>query len=264
MKDDLVEKCITYIFSIPLALIKPSYTKDVIESYLRRTFSEEIVQAFFKLEFKIFLSEFVNEYNYKLEQKLPVCFSIADEYGERISPMQTVDNSLLVAEAFITLTPAELEIFACRILLELGCSKVYLTPASHDQGLDGFGYISSNINSRVFEEVLVFIQAKHYEEDISSINIREYVGSVELARDKIWALLKDRYPQLKVKKYTPFRLVYLTSGHIKRTTKILCESAGIDILCRDDLTQMYPELNCNTTLKEIIDDTGKKLNKILA
>jgi hypothetical protein len=126
----------------------------------------------------------------------------------------------------------------CRgILNTLGCSAPKLTELSNDQGIDFFGRLS--LRNRLSNEsflpsvdsmldVWMVGQAKHYQATkVSTPDLRELVGSVELARAKAFAdggvALKD----LDMKVCDPVFYLFFTTGAISRDGYKLLEASGM-------------------------------------
>ena len=143
------------------------------------------------------------------------------------------------------LSDTEFERLATRAIQLVGCSEAWATQTSHDQGLDGFGRFNllklpktTKYNNDF--TVWVLMQAKHYnKEKVCSSNIREFVGSGELAKYKIYSTLSSKYKMLELRPLAPTALVIITSGEVKRTAKLLADESGIKILSSPDLCIIF-------------------------
>ena len=130
---------------------------------------------------------------------------------------------------------------SARLLALLGCDEAWLTPASHDQGLDSFGY-SQAFGPTTPREIrqqcrIVFLaQAKHYEKHkIGSRDLREFVGAVELAIHKIFSTVDAKYDDLTIRPFGPTVMVFLTTQELPFTVKTIGRNAGIVVLSAQDL-----------------------------
>lgn len=122
-----------------------------------------------------------------------------------------------------------------------GCSYVRRTPASHDQGIDAFGHATyfhcKKGKWHAAEPKITFLaQAKHYRQcQVGTKDIRDLVGSYDLALHKVFSTVDIRYKELDLLPFAPVGLVFLTSEEIPLPVKRLASRAGIVVLSSDDL-----------------------------
>lgn len=123
------------------------------------------------------------------------------------------------------------------ILGLLGCADPTLTAGSNDQGVDFFGQLTLEGRLDNFSElpgidrrlgVWMVGQAKHYTETrVSTPDLRELVGSVELARAGAFAdggiALKGFHPRV----CDPVFYLFFTTGTISSDGRILLKESGV-------------------------------------
>lgn len=146
-------------------------------------------------------------------------------------------NTLRLYEAIKARTADDLELLCVKLLGLLGVDDPRGTPRSGDGGVDFYGY--ANFGYVLKEEILPagsekhmrvwFIgQAKHYEEtQVSTKDIREIVGSVELARAKLFAGSNDPMAKFKAKLCEPVFSLFVTTGRFSRDSKDLMKKSGV-------------------------------------
>lgn len=125
----------------------------------------------------------------------------------------------------------------CRGVLELlGCKKPSLTRAANDQGIDFFGVLSlegllgkgfglPNVD-RVFKAWLVG-QAKQYSGRVSTNELRELAGSVQLARANVYSDGGTALANLRMRIFDPVFYLFLTAGGLTVDTRRLASRSGI-------------------------------------
>lgn len=146
-------------------------------------------------------------------------------------------NCLQLYEAIKARTADDLEILCKRMLTLLGVKEPEGTPRSGDGGVDFYGY--SDFGFILKEEILPagaeknmrvwFVgQAKHYTKtQVSTKDVREIVGSVELARAKLFANSDDPMQRFQAKLCDPVFSIFVTTGRFSRDSKSLMAKAGI-------------------------------------
>lgn len=126
----------------------------------------------------------------------------------------------------------------CRgILAQLGCPSPQLTALSNDQGIDFFGRLSLKDrlgNQSVLPsvdsvlDVWMVGQAKHYQKtQVSTPDLRELIGSVQLARAKAFADGGAALRGLELKVCDPVFYLFFTTGTISRDGYKLLEASGM-------------------------------------
>ncbi|WP_161599360.1 restriction endonuclease [Arthrobacter luteolus] len=126
----------------------------------------------------------------------------------------------------------------CRgILDQLGCPAPKLTALSGDQGIDFFGQLSLRArlgNESVLPSVDSMLnvwmvgQAKHYQKtQVSTPDLRELVGSVQLARAKAFADGGVALRDLDMKVCDPVFYLFFTTGTISRDGYRLLDTSGM-------------------------------------
>ncbi|MGW4206791.1 restriction endonuclease [Lentzea sp. NPDC004789] len=134
-------------------------------------------------------------------------------------------------------TPLEFEAICRGVLVEMGAVNAKLTKASGDQGIDFYGTLSlqgrltqvyplSNIDRHL--RVWLVGQAKHYQKTkVATPDLRELVGSVNLARAKVYADGGQSLDGLKINVCDPVFYLFFTTGEISRDGWTLIERSGI-------------------------------------
>lgn len=135
-----------------------------------------------------------------------------------------------------TLTGREFEA-VCRGILEfMGCENPVLTPRSNDQGIDFFGllemvgrlnkkYARGSIDSAMRSWIVG--QAKQIGGPVSTPEIRDLTGSIELARFGISADGGKALQQLTLKPYDPIFRLFITTGDFTRDALSLIDATGM-------------------------------------
>jgi hypothetical protein len=189
----------------------------------------------------------VSEYNKRLKLGLCLRYEPADDVGDKIvGKTQVGDHDVfsMFQSALLQLTDSEFELLAARLLNWAGCTDVWATPASHDEGLDAFGHMPL-IHLPVTDDekhpsVVMLIQAKHYlKSKVHTHEVRELVGSSELAKYKIYSTADEKYTQLETQPLVPLALFLVTSGEVTRDTRGLARRAGIFLLTSYDLFLLF-------------------------
>ena len=119
-------------------------------------------------------------------------------------------------DAFKTLTPSSFESLCAGVLAQLGVAAPRKTPETRDEGIDFYGRLSLETmlrGSQVFPgperqfSVWMVGQAKHFKaEDVSTLEIRELVGSMLLARTRTFSSRPERYSDLTIRTCDPVRV----------------------------------------------------------
>ena len=140
-------------------------------------------------------------------------------------------------QALGKLSPQDFEQLCKRVLDELGVEKARVTPYSKDEGIDFYGVL--RLEKHIFphdsypsvqKQLRVWMvgQAKHcLHSKVSTPNIRELVGSVELAKGHAFSSRSDKYPDLTVKPCAPVFCLFFTTGAISLDGWKLLAASGV-------------------------------------
>lgn len=135
------------------------------------------------------------------------------------------------------LTWSEFEACSRGILGQLGCEQPKMTKLSNDQGIDFFGQLPlrgrlmnestlPSIDSRL--NVWMVGQAKHYQKtQVSTPDLRELVGSIELAKARAYADGGAALKGLEIKVCDPVFYLFFTTGTISRDGRKLLHESGM-------------------------------------
>lgn len=140
-------------------------------------------------------------------------------------------------EGLRRLTPEHFEAMCAGLLDLLGVRKPVLTPYVADEGIDFFGQLHledsalqtsqfPGIQSRL--SVWMVGQAKHYIDNrVSTPDVRELVGSVELAKGGAYSTEYDKYPNLGMRVCDPVFYLFFTTGRISSDSWQLLDNSGV-------------------------------------
>ncbi len=139
--------------------------------------------------------------------------------------------------ALSALTPRHFEAMCAGILAELGVDSPTLTKYSADEGIDFFGKLRlekfitpAHMTAGLERQMNVWMigQAKHYKANaISTFEIRDLVGAVELARGKAFSTGEAKYPDLAIRVCDPVFYMLITTGRLSSATWRLLERSGV-------------------------------------
>jgi hypothetical protein len=135
------------------------------------------------------------------------------------------------------LTARDFEAMCSGILSLMGVQDPKLTKATGDQGIDFYGKLqvgnrlvpaTSFPGVEVQMEIWMIGQAKHYiEGQVSTPDIRELVGSVELARGRAFSTSNAPYPDLIIRVCDPVFFLFFTTGRISAQGWKLLTNSGV-------------------------------------
>lgn len=137
------------------------------------------------------------------------------------------------------LSPRDFEALCVGVLAQLGVADYKLTKASADEGIDFFGRLrladfldADPAFPGIEQQLSVWMvgQAKHYQEtSVSTPDVRELVGSVELAKAKVFgaAASVNHYSTLSIRPCDPIFYLFLTTGVLTRNTQLLLKGSGV-------------------------------------
>jgi len=242
------EEFISYLLSEYPSNSKPDYLENVLKNYFQDKYTEDYIELFWQNHCDQILDEVVEETNKRIENNLSLRFFILDDIGHKIEGIENKKKDLKIEfqNCLYSIKDYQFEKLSAIILKMAGCHQFWVTPQSHDQGLDSFGYsaVFSNIENVDWlggTPLITFLaQAKHYnKEKVCSHDIREYVGSTLLAINKIYAVLDEKYKDLDIKIFSPGVYLFITSGEIKYTAKLLAQKSGIILLTSDTIFSIF-------------------------
>lgn len=226
--DQKVRKTIDYVMGILRKRYSPEFSAEIIDKY-----------------FDKILEILVVEHDARIGSGELLRYEFVDDTGKRIRGRRIsgAKDILIFQDAINALSDREFEELSARVLVILGCKTVYVTPASHDQGLDAFGYASPFSGTMLPDcrcATVCLAQAKHYKKHkIGSRDIREFVGSRELAAHKIYSTADDKYPELEIKPYGPAVMIIVTTEELPRQVMNMSGKTGIVVLSAKDLAHLF-------------------------
>ena len=172
---------------------------------------------------------------------------------ETIAAKKRLHHLWKSADVISGLNPLDFERLCTLVLIEIGVSDVFLTARRADQGIDFFGRLS--VRSKLAElsgypplldklTMWVIGQAKQFEtSQVATFDLRELVGSIELARAKAYGLEGDRYPMLDMKVADPVIALFFTSGQVSREARILARSSGVLMIDGEAMAHLLAHAN---------------------
>lgn len=223
----------------------PQLLRNYITSFLLQKYSQESTSGILDLYYETIKKILMEEHDVRVKSGQLLRYSFLDALGERIKGVGRLykRRQRIFQNALNSISHAVFEQFSAIILKWLGCREVWVTPASHDQGVDAFGYsyeFKKYLSARSGCTIVMLAQAKHYiETKIGTKEIREFIGAFDLAVHKIFSTVDDRYELLEIKPFGPNVLVFLTTQEVPRTVKQLATGAGILVLTAEDIYEMF-------------------------
>ena len=150
------------------------------------------------------------------------------------------------------ITDTEFESLCAYYVGLLGCHNFRVTRKSSDQGLDFYGTISIDRDATfapISEQSFMIGQAKLYTSKVGTPEIREFVGSIELLKGKIFSSETYRYRFAReLKYYSLINPIFISSSSFSKDAKSLCNQTGIRMV---DVVQLIMLL---TTVDQIFDN----------
>lgn len=144
---------------------------------------------------------------------------------------------LEVRDALRALTPDQFEVLCTRIIESWSPTLCEQTAYRSDQGIDFYAKVpwlppllSGAVDLQVFSRFSIWIvgQAKHYlDSKVSTPDLRDLVGAVELAKSGAYSLVGDRYPELKMRLCDPVYYLFMTTGDLSKEAVELATRSGV-------------------------------------
>jgi hypothetical protein len=141
------------------------------------------------------------------------------------------------AEALGELGPTEFESLCAGMLELLGVDSPSLTPRSGDEGIDFYGRLRfegsvfpQDVYPTVQKQLAVWMigQAKRYQAaQVSTPDVRELVGSIELARSRAFVAGPEVYADLELRVCDPVFYLFFTTGRLSSDTWKLISRTGV-------------------------------------
>lgn len=165
------------------------------------------------------------------------CFVERDE--DEVVAVSKRKRAMLLryVDEFEAVDPNDFEWLCGRTLSLFQVEEEFVTRASADQGIDFFGRVPvgeilkpTAIDPGPDQHFKVWLvgQAKHYRAtQVSTKDIRELVGSVALAKSKVFAGKTDPLSSLQMRICDPVVYLFFTTGTVSRDARDLLTKAGV-------------------------------------
>jgi Restriction endonuclease len=221
----------------------PARLQDCVQTILRQKYAAEKISEFLGTYLARLQEQLVDEFNNRYDKGYSVRYKILDDIGNLIAGIgdeHQIDR-IQFQDALNELTAHEFEALSAYVLKVCGCLNYWRTPATHDQGIDAFGYfhfMDRLVGDWVGAKPRFFFlaQAKHFRDsDVGSHDIREFVGSYVMSMHKIYSTVNEKYPELTLLPFGPTALVFITTQELPHTVKRMSMKSGIIVLSSDDL-----------------------------
>jgi Restriction endonuclease len=269
MLDQIAKLCLSYFLCEFDPKSKKRLTKDVVRDVALSAFSAEKVNEFIDDRLPKFQQTLVEEFNDRYRDKRPLRFQIADSAGVGVMVAgyqpKKLTKEIRFQNSLHRVTAADFEKLAAIVLKILGCTEVFSTPSSHDQGIDAFGYVGLVLPTPygVTHGLTWIAQAKHYRAtQVTTADVREIVGSKELLVAKVFSTVDERYKELRLRRYAPTAVALITTEEIPSTVRRLADAAGVFVFAASDLFYILgPSLKQHTVaaVRSLIKKEGRKI-----
>jgi Restriction endonuclease len=140
-------------------------------------------------------------------------------------------------DAINSLTPEKFEQLCAKTIGLLGVTKPNITRRSADEGIDFYGKIDTSsmfypadLYPTIQRQLTLWIvgQAKHYlQVQSGTAEVRELVGSLELARARCFSTISPALGDLSLRPADPVFLLLITSGSVSRNAWTLLKASGV-------------------------------------
>lgn len=269
MLDQIENFCIGYF----LCEFDPGSTKrltrDLVREILLPHYSKERVAEFIDERLGRFQQVLVDEFNSRFTEGRPVRFQIADSAGTGTLVAgfgnSRSDKPIRFQEVLHKTTPSEFERLAAVVLKAIGCTQIFSTPQSHDQGIDAFGYLTliDPTPYGVMHRLTWIAQAKHYRSTkLATTDVRDLIGAKDLLVARVFSTVGERYRELELRPIAPIALALVTTEEIPATVRRLADRAGVFVFASSDLFHLIgPMLKrvSLSSLRSLIKREGKSI-----
>lgn len=218
----------------------------IVRSQAKARYSAETVETFLDKRLDILRTALVDEFNSRSATKSALRYEVVDPSGEghmlQGYRAKISDVRLAFQDVLNSLDATKFESLAAIVLKKLDCTSVFMTPQSHDQGVDAFGYrvIFPSLPRAVSHKLVWIAQAKHYvTHGVSTNAVRELIGTNELLLSRIFSTVDERYKELKLEPYSPTALLLMTTHEFPTTVRRLAERSGVFVLEASDLYDVF-------------------------
>lgn len=165
------------------------------------------------------------------------CYCEPSDTADVVAAKGKRANVFHISSALAQFTPIEFEIVCRNVLKLFGAPDPQSSKRSADGGVDFYGQAPFSeilapidLPPGVEKDLKVWFigQAKQYPiSKISTNEIRELVGSAELARSKIFAGRKDPLAQLTVRLCDPIFYILITTADFTRDSREIISKSGV-------------------------------------
>lgn len=135
------------------------------------------------------------------------------------------------------LNPRRFECLCGLILHLLGVKNPIVTKGAGDDGIDFFGLwelgekaLQTVMFPNFEKQMKIWLvgQAKHYTElQVSTPDVRELIGSIELAKSSVFSYKNNDFDYLKIRPCDPIYYLFITSGNMSSKTHDLLDKSGV-------------------------------------
>lgn len=135
------------------------------------------------------------------------------------------------------LNPEEFESVCAGMLKMLGVRDPRLTPRSGDEGIDFYGYLEleqfilpGDLYPTIQKQLVAWMigQAKRYlTTGVSTPDVRELVGSIQLAKGRAYVGTSDKYRDLVIRACDPVFYLFFTTGRLSSESWNLLAQSGV-------------------------------------
>lgn len=165
------------------------------------------------------------------------CFCEPNDSAETIDAKRKRSRQIEYYEYLVRLHYNQFEMFCGALLRLWNCTSVNVTQASADQGVDFYGkvplgkFLKKTILPESAEEGMfawIVGQAKKYDiSKISTSELRELVGAVQLAKSKVFSTATDPLSELNILTCNPVIYLIATTGQMTSGSHKVLERSGI-------------------------------------
>lgn len=239
----LANEVVAYFFTEYATDSQPCLLEDLVFEVLVRTYQRDVARKATDRHLSQIRDALIEEFNERFDKDYSIRYKLIDADGTKIAGISDLGKveRLAFQDALNALTHSQFEGLSALVLESAGCSYVRRTPESHDQGIDAFGYFEYYRRRQgkwlgLTPRLVFLAQAKHYSEcKVGTKDIRDFVGSFDLALHKIYSTIDIRYSDLELLPFGPVALIFITSEEVPSTVKRLAGRAGVVVLSSDDL-----------------------------